>query len=297
MKRLLTSLCTWLAVCASSGVAIAQETPEPAPATPEPEPAPAGEDEEQPGKKGESLQVEDAKPDKVEGEAEGPKRVKGPLSWQDIVVVPRKAFLKNKRTELMPFTGVSINDLLIRHYAFGADFNFFLTDVLSVGVQGQYFIKTLTARENVIGLQFNRIPTLNRYMFAAALNFGYVPIYGKFALFNKHIFHWEIFASGGIGITRTEIIPRYPSDQTFTTDAITPNFALGGRFFMKDWLTINFAFRDYVFQDKFEPTSRMRGQDIADVKAAADTHTVNNVMLYLGIGIFLPTSFQYRTSL
>jgi hypothetical protein len=52
------------------------------------------------------------------------------------VVVPRKGFLKRHRVELAPFSAISINDTLIRHYAFGGDLTFYLTDVFSVGVGG-----------------------------------------------------------------------------------------------------------------------------------------------------------------
>ena len=40
-------------------------------------------------------------------------------SWEDIVVVPRKAFLKKSRLEIAPFAGITLNDPLIRHYSFG----------------------------------------------------------------------------------------------------------------------------------------------------------------------------------
>ena len=79
------------------------------------------------------------------------------LSWQDIVVVPRKAFLKGGRLELAPFAGITVNDNLIRHYVFGVDLNYFLTDAFWVGLQGQYFVKQLTTQEELVGLQFNRI--------------------------------------------------------------------------------------------------------------------------------------------
>ena len=80
------------------------------------------------------------------------------LSWADIVVLPRKAFLKGLRFELAPYTGTSLNDIMIRHYVFGVDLNFFLSDVLWVGLQGNYYIKALTERESLVGLQYNRIP-------------------------------------------------------------------------------------------------------------------------------------------
>jgi outer membrane beta-barrel protein len=228
------------------------------------------------------------------------------LSWQDIVVVPRKRFLKGGRFEFAPFTGASVNDILIRHYVFGLDLNYFLTDVLWVGLQGSYYIKALTERENLIGLQYNRIPTLNKYKYGAALNFGYVPVYGKFALFNKSILHWEIYASAGVGVTQTEVIPRNQLYEPFTTLALTPNAAIGGRFFLFDWLTVNYAVRDYVIVDKFEPANRGDPDpanptgprlyaSAADAKANADGQLVHNIMFYLGVGVFLPTKFQYKT--
>ena len=227
------------------------------------------------------------------------------LTWQDIVVVPRKRFLKGGRFELAPFTGVSVNDILIQHYVFGVDLNYFLTDALSVGLQGNYYIKHLSDREADVGLQYDRIPTLNRYLWNGSLNFGYVPAYGKFAWFNRSILHWEIVASAGVGMTQTEIIPRDISLAAFQNLAITPNVGIGGRFFIADWLTINYMLRDYIILDKFEPLDRGApdpnnpGQRLyisADsAKAHADAKLVNNVMFYLGVGVFLPTGFQYKT--
>jgi outer membrane beta-barrel protein len=227
------------------------------------------------------------------------------LTWQDIVVIPRKRFLKGGRFEFSPFAGTSINDILIQHYVFGLDLNFFITDAFSIGLQGDYYVKQLTDRESLIGLQYNRIPTLNRYLWSGLLNFGYVPAYGKFALFNKSIVHWEIVVSGGVGITQTEIIPRNISYEAFKTNAITPDIGIGSRFFLFDWLTVNYMFRDYIILDKYEPLDRgqadmtmpggVKYKSASDAKAHADGKLVNNIMFYLGVGVFLPTSFQYKT--
>lgn len=249
------------------------------------------------------LDLTDTKDKSVDEAGAAAVRASTTLSWQDIVVVPRKHFLKGGRFEFAPFTGVSLNDILVRHYVFGLDLNFFLTNVLWVGLQGNYYIKALTERESLIGLQYNRIPTLNKYKYGAALNFGYVPVYGKFAWFNKSILHWEIYASAGFGITQTEVIPRNPQYAPFTNMALTPNAAIGGRFFMFDWLTVNYAFRDYILLDKYEPANRGQIEngnplyvDAASAKANADGQMVHNVMFYVGLGIYLPTKFQYKTA-
>jgi len=220
------------------------------------------------------------------------------LSWQDIVVVPRKAFLKGGRVEFLPFTGVSINDNLIRHYAFGGAINYYLSDALSVGVEGQYYVKELTASEENVGLQYNRIPTLNRYKYSGALIFGYAPVYGKFAWFNKQIVHWEIFANAGAGVIATETVPRDAGLSPFDNNRIMVPVGIGSRFFLFNWLTVNFMLRDYLFTDLFEPTARGTNPALADptaAKNAADSAFVNNLMLYVGVGVYLPTKFSYRT--
>lgn len=216
-------------------------------------------------------------------------------SWEDIVVVPRKAFLKGGRLELAPFSSITLNDVLIRHYAFGGDLNFYLTDVFSIGIEGQYFVKERSHLEGLVGLQYNRIPTLNRYKYAAAFNFGYVPGYGKYTLFNRYIMHWDIFVTGGVGAIWSEIIPRIVGDEVFHTIALAPDAAVGTRFFLSDWLTISFGFRGYFFNDKFEPTNRQPDWTIDQVQAAAESRFVSNLMFTASLGFYLPTSFTYRT--
>ncbi len=39
----------------------------------------------------------------------------------------------------------------------------------------------------------------------------------------------------------------------------------------------------------------MPGEDLAAVKAAADSKLVQNVMFYAGVGMYLPAKFQYKS--
>lgn len=281
MTRLAIGLVTTLVFLGYGATAQAQPPAGGAEPTPAPDTTPAPVEPGDPG----------AAPPPGDAAAAAPRR----QSWEDIVVVPRKAFLKGGRLELAPFTGITINDVLIRHYAFGGNLNFYLTDVFSIGLEGQYFVKERSARERLVGLQYNRIPTLNRYKYAASFNFGYVPGYGKFTLFNKYIWHWDIFVTAGVGALWSEIIPRDPKTEAFETINLAPSFSVGTRFFISNWLTISFAFRDYVFNDKFEPTNRDAADPIDEVKKNATSQLVNNIMFTTSLGFYLPTSFTYRT--
>jgi outer membrane beta-barrel protein len=229
------------------------------------------------------------------GESNAPRK-----SWEDIVVVPRKAFLKKYRLELAPFAGITLNDPLIRHYSFGGDLNFYVTDVLSIGAEGQYFIKELSERESLVGAQYYLVPTLNKLKYHAALAFGYVPGYGKFGLFNKWIVHWDLTFALGVGWIRTEIIPRAFGDKSFQNDDICGHVGLGVRLFVLDWLTLGLTFRDYMYVDAFEYKNRTSADNdnIPQLKKESQDHQsqfVQNIMMFFSVGLYIPPSFTYRT--
>lgn len=217
------------------------------------------------------------------------------VSWKDIVVVMRKPFLKLGRTDLMPFVATTMNDNMIRHTGAGAQINYYLTDVLAVGVEGQYFAKNFREPFDLVGRQARRLPTVNKYNFAAALNFHYVPVYGKFAVLDKHLIHWETYFTAGVGITQSEVIPRDPRYDAFTNILITPNVGASMRFFLAKWFTVNVGIRDYIFVDKFEPTDRMTYTSASDAKDHAETAFINNVMFQLGASFWIPPTFEYTT--
>jgi outer membrane beta-barrel protein len=221
-----------------------------------------------------------------------------PLSWKDILVVVRKPFLKSHRTELSPFVGTTLNDNMIRHYTLGGELAYYLTDVLAVGVEGIYYQDSFREPFDLVARQARRLPTVNQYKWSAALNFHYVPVYGKFAILDHRIVTWEVAFTAGIGAGQSEVIPRDTKLPGFTNILIMPNLGANMRFFIAKWLTINAGIRDYIFYDKFEPLMRTVGgvnASAADAKAAADGSLINNVMLQIGVSFWLPTSFEYTT--
>lgn len=216
------------------------------------------------------------------------------VSWQDIVVVVRKPFLKVGRLEILPTWGITMNDNIIRHVQFTGQLNYFLTDVLAVGIEGQYYVKDLREPFDLVARQARRLPTVNKYNFGAALNFHYVPIYGKFAIFDKHLIHWETFFTAGVGVTQSEVLPRDPALQPFKNMLITPNVGASMRFFVNKFLTVNVGIRDYVFVDKFEAQGRTEVSAEA-AKMNADSSLINNVVFQAGVSFWFPPSFEYTT--
>jgi outer membrane beta-barrel protein len=220
-----------------------------------------------------------------------------PVSWQDIVTVIRKPFLKVRRTAFRPMFATTMNDNMLRHFGLGGELSYFLSDNLAVGLEGQYYIKQNREPFDLVARQARRLPTVNKYNFSAALNFHYVPVYGKFAVLDKKIVTWEAFFTAGIGMTQSEVMPRNTSFPGFKNLLITPNIGAGMRFFLFKWMTLDLGLRDYIFIDKFEPTNRSPTENATadEAKENADSALINNVMFQLGVSFWFPTSFEYTT--
>lgn len=248
------------------------------------------------------LAADSAELAETDAQAEAALKTEGPLgeyrvAWQDIVVVIRKPFLKVRRWEMQPMLATTMNDNMIRHYGAGAQINYYLTDVLAVGLEGQYFTKQFREPFDLVARQARRLPTINKYNFTAGFNFHYVPVYGKFAVIDKHIVTWETYFTAGLGVTQSEVIPRDPRFPGFSNILITPNVGASMRFFLFKWLTINVGIRDYLFIDKYEPVGRsdVMNATAEDAKENADSAFINNVMFQLSVSFWLPPTFEYTT--
>ena len=219
------------------------------------------------------------------------------VSWQDIVTVVRKPFLKVNRVELMPLFGVTMNDNIIQHVQGGVQANWYISDVLSVGGEVAAYAKTLREPYDLVAFQARRLPAVNKYVWSGALNFGYVPIYGKFAVLDQYLVHWESFFTAGVGLTKSEVLPRDPALQPFSNLLVTPNVGVSMRFFLTKFLTVTVGIRDYVFVDKFEDTARDRMTQVTpeDAKDNANSSFINHVMFQAGLSVWFPMSFEYTT--
>lgn len=219
------------------------------------------------------------------------------VSWRDIVTVIRKPFLKVRRTAVRPIFATTMNDNMIRHFGLGGELSYFLSDNLAVGVEGQYYLKQFREPFDLVARQARRLPTVNTYNFSAALNFHYVPVYGKFAILDKKIITWESYFTAGIGVAQSEVLPRDTRFPGFTNLLISPNVGASLRFFLFKWLTVDLGIRDYIFVDKFEPTNRTATMNATadDAKDNAESALINNVMFQVGVSFWFPTSFEYTT--
>ncbi len=228
----------------------------------------------------------------------------------EIYAVQQQYVIKANRFEIMPYFAVSLNDQFVEHDAPGLALNYYITQVLAVGLNGNWY-DGLNAEQN-FNFQNRRsarisVP-LNIYQFSADLNFTYVPIYGKFAGFGDFIFHYDAYVDGGVGIIRTKPIPVIdPDNRKFTEWNNNINFdvGLGFRIFFTRWLAAILEVRDIIFFDKIENVQVASGLTtlpLSDKQNPLNPSTwydpnsqfTNDVQLQVGLSFFLPTSFEYR---
>ncbi len=229
------------------------------------------------------------------------------LKDSQVYAVQQIYALRRKRVELSPYWSASLNDQFVSHPGPGLAINYYVTNVLAVGLNFNYYQPFNSDAEfNKLVRQSTRLAIpINEYQFGANLNFTYVPLYGKFAGFGDFIFHWDGYIVGGVGAISTR--PRAvidPENRAFEWKSkVAFNAGLGLRVFFNRWLAAYLEVRDYIYSEQLENTkvARQWSNGLPTEGTVKDQSTwlgesrlTNAVQAQFGISIFLPFSWQYR---
>lgn len=212
--------------------------------------------------------------------------------------------LRNQRFEINPYYIQTMNDQFVAHPGAGLAINYYLTNVLAVGVNWNLYgnspsdFNFQTSRAARVG------QPVTEYRTGGNLNFSYVPAYGKFAGFSDFIFHYDFYVLGGVGAIWTRPIAVVdPDNRTFEFKPRI-DFRVGGglRIFINRWFAAMLEVSDYIFFDELENPSiapgigadgKLNSQN-PDTWLADGTSFTNNVQAQLGLSIFLPFTWEYR---
>ncbi len=232
---------------------------------------------------------------------------------EDIYAVQQIFALRNRRLELTPTANFSLNDPFVQHTGFGLNANYWISNVLAVGVTGVFF-QGLNVPSDVnlfVGRSTNLVAPINEYQLAAAVNFSYVPLYGKFSMFSRYIFHWDLYVSAGVGIMRSRPIPAIdPETRRFDWNtAILFDANIGVRIFFSRSVGLTLELRNFVYPELLENTNIApeEGAVLPNNRRAmcpacrrsnttwsGESRLTDNVMVSVGLTVFLPFSFNYR---
>ena len=218
----------------------------------------------------------------------------------DVYAVQQIYALRRGRFEINPYWSQSLNDQFVGHPGPGLAVNYYLTNVLAVGVNGTYYQPfNSDADFNFENRRATRLAVpLNEYLGGYAVNFTYVPMYGKFSGFGDFIFHYDGYLVGGVGGLFTRPIAVIdPDNRKFDFEhRIAFNVGFGLRIFLNRWFSVIGEIRDYIYIEQLENT-----QVAATQAGQQDRNTwfgekplTNNVQAQIGISMFLPFSWEYR---
>ncbi|MDP8999043.1 MAG: outer membrane beta-barrel domain-containing protein [Myxococcota bacterium] len=219
----------------------------------------------------------------------------------EIYAVQQQYVIKAQRFEIMPYFAITMNDQFVNHDAPGLALNYYITQVLAVGLNANWYEGLNADSEfNFQNRRAARIAVpLNIYQLSGDLNFTYVPMYGKFAGFGDFIFHYDAYVEGGVGLIRTKPIPIIdPDNRKFVDWNNRVNFdvGIGLRIFFNRWVAAILEFRDLIYSEQIEALTIAAGNGAQDPSTWYDkgTHITNDVQMQVGLSFFLPTSFEYR---
>jgi outer membrane beta-barrel protein len=218
----------------------------------------------------------------------------------EVYAVQQIYALRYHRIELMPYWSLTLNDQFVNHPGPGLGANFYVTNVLAVGVSGTFYQGLNSDSEfNFQNRRATRVAVpLNEYQWNANLNVSYVPVYGKFAGFSDFIFHYDLYVVGGLGVLSTRPLPVIdPDNRNFAFEPkLAFNGGLGLRIFFNRWFAADLEVRDYVYNEKLENLTIAATQQEQQNKSTwfGESKITNNVQAQLGISVFLPFSWEYR---
>ncbi len=226
---------------------------------------------------------------------------------ENIYAVQQIYALRNRRFELRPMAGFSLNDPFVSHTGAGLSASFWVSNVLAVGANFVWF-QGLNGRSDVdyrLARSTHIVVPVNEYQLAASANFSYVPLYGKFLIFNQFIFHWDLYLTAGVGVMRTRPIAVVdPEVRSFDWNtSILFNAGVGIRVFVNRFFGIVAELQNYIYLESLEaisiapldiPGSRQMGSRQDPATWRGQSALTDNVMLTVGLTFFLPAVFSYR---
>lgn len=246
----------------------------------------------------------------VEAGAERPDRPTE--AREEIFAVQQIYALRINRVEVMPSAAVSLNDPFVSHVGISLGLNYWWTNVLAIGVNFLWYegLETESDLNFFIRRSTRLAVPISQYQFGAHLNFTYVPLYGKFAMFNEFIFQWDAYIVGGIGLMRTRPVPVVdPEVRRFDYDVrVAFNLGVGLRVFVTRWLAVFGELRNYMYLERLEALDvglgprRFCSGGPGDPPECNGTNTwaqqndafTSNVTVHVGLTIFFPFDFEYR---
>ena len=206
-------------------------------------------------------------------------------------VIRHQLLYRSTRFEMAPIVGMTLNDAYVRNGIVGAALSYHLTNEWGLSLVGGYGVTQFdtSLRESVEAKLDQAAPerlselSYSYVQWLAGLEVSYVPIVGKFSLFDSAIINYDMHLMGGftfIGETAVSAIDGGSVDEQLEGVRPSPTVGIGMRLFLSEGISANLDVRDYIYSRSEVST------------LTSDPELKNNVMVTLGMSFFFPSDVK-----
>lgn len=202
-----------------------------------------------------------------------------------IKTIQEKDFMKLGRFEATPSVGFVTNDPFLNRYIAGVRLGYHITEIFAI--EGEFsYAPDLGSRDwkpltDQLVEENNVSPDISKLTLITNATFQFSPIYGKVALGNGNIIHFDIYGAFGMGITQTrddlEALQAVGDPVALATEVQlqpTTNFGGGVRVSFNETVALRIDGRSLVYIETVNSTT-------LEMK--------NNFVLSGGVGFFFPS--------
>jgi outer membrane beta-barrel protein len=195
--------------------------------------------------------------------------------------IRRRMLLRGGRFEVTPAIGFTLNDPFRRTFLAGGTLSYHLTDSLSIGATvlgGLPYNSALADRigearpERVEDGAFSNLALL------ASAELQYAPLIGKFAVFGRYVFNYDLHLIGGVGVGLRS------GERDVGGASPMPVLGLGLRTFVSNWMAVNLEVRDYIYRASINAVPRDDGEG----GTRAEESWSNNFAVTIGFSFYFP---------
>ncbi|MDZ4660365.1 MAG: outer membrane beta-barrel domain-containing protein [Pseudomonadota bacterium] len=193
-------------------------------------------------------------------------------AFSDIAIIQRKFLPKSKRFEIYGGLGTTVNNAFFMNFGLLLRLGYHLSE--SWGVEGSFMYLSSSKREavddlsTVHGIDTDGLVSPEQFY---GVDLLWTPVYGKVSVFESRIVPFDLYLSGGFGLTKTN---QNQSEPTFHVGA-------GQKFAISKSLALRWDF-SWNF---YNATYRDAGVD--------KTGNFDNLFMTLGMSFFFPEA-TYR---
>ena len=196
----------------------------------------------------------------------------GPEASSDempIRVIQRRPNLRTGRFEVIAMGGGGLSDTMFNHAAVTGSGRYHINEFWSLAAGYSHHIGETSSLFDEVTDRFELFPERSIVEWSAGLDIGWTPVFGKFALVESYIIHFDmtLILGGSAVVTSRSPEPKFGGSA-----------GVSMRLYLSPWLALTGEVRDQVYVESYN----------------AGDELVNHVLAQAGFSVFFPFEYAYK---